>query len=295
MRFDREVGDLLDVQDEVRQQIFKTLSVRLTNEERARERKRYTDSFEAYDYFLRGQASLVKRSGVADYLNARDNFEKAIELDPGFARAWSGVALAHADAYRFGWRNESTETGRLAVEAGQRAIALDNNLPQAYWVMGYIELYVNHNYEKAVELGRRCIELAPSNADGYALLAIINVYLEKADKAIRFINEAMRLNPHYPSMYPSVLGQAHLVNNNAPLAREAFEESLAINPTRQQGNVHMIVALVRLGEIEEARWQAEQFKMNYPGFSAQEWVKHHRFSDQASTQRMLEDLQKAGF
>jgi len=294
-RYDRVIDDLLDVQDEVRQKIIKTLSVALTEEEKSRERRRYTSNFEAYDYFLRGQSSLVKRSGVSDYRQAKDLLEKAVELDPDFARAWSALALAHADAYRFGWTDDNKQVGRMAIEAGQRAIQLDSNLPQAYWVMGYIELYVNHNNEKAVEFGRRCIDLSPSNADGYALLAIANVYLEMPDKAIRLIKEAMRLNPHYPSMYPSVLGQAYLANDDVNNARVAFEESLSINPARLQGNVLMIITLVRLGEIEDAKWQAEQFKVSNPDFSAKDWVAHYAVNDDISKQRMLEDLKKAGF
>lgn len=293
-RFDREFDELLDVQDEVRKKIFQILSVKLTGEEQARERSRYTASFEAYDYFQRGQASLVKRSTSRDYQHARELLQNAVRLDPEFARAYSALALAHADAYRFGWGRPDEDVAKLANEAGERAIELDSNLPQAYWVMGYIQLYVNGDHKKAISLARRCIELAPSNADGYALLAVTNVFLGEPEKAIRLVNEAMRLNPHYPSMYPSVLGQAYLVMKDAEQARNAFEESLTINPARLQGNIYMIVTLVRLGELDEASWQAEEFKLNNPEFDPEDWVRRQAFRDNSAAQAMLEDMVKAG-
>ena len=77
------------------------MSITLTEEEEKREQRRYTNNFEAYDYFLRGQSSVIKRASATDNHQARELMKKALALDPNFARATAALALTYADAYRF--------------------------------------------------------------------------------------------------------------------------------------------------------------------------------------------------
>jgi len=287
-RFERDNKNLFHIQDEVRQKIVSLLSIKINEKEWERQRKQYTVSFPAYDLFLQGQASLVKRGAVTDYHKARDYFERAIHLDPKFARAHSALALAHTDAFRFSWVGD--DVAKLALEQVKLALELNPGLPQAYWVAGYAHLYLQGDHQKAISKAQRCIELDPNNADAHLLLAAIYVLSDQAELALPLVQTAKRLNPHYPSMYPSVQGQAYLSLQNYDSAYAAFEESLQINPRRYQGNLYMIITLKRMGRLDDAVWQAQQFLMENPGFNPAIWVQHQPFLDQGIADGMKQDL-----
>ena len=86
-RFDKRIADQFLIQDDIRKKIISALSVKLSEEENKRIQGKYSASLEAYDYFLQGQASLIKRSSAEDNLQAQKLLQTAIDIDPGFARA----------------------------------------------------------------------------------------------------------------------------------------------------------------------------------------------------------------
>ena len=86
--------------------------------------------------------------------------------------------------------------------------------------------------------------------------------------------------------------------SQSAMAQSATEASTYLRTLSNPARLLLLCQLVegekRVGELEEAQWHADQFKTDHPGFNSQERVKHHGFSDPASTQRLFEDLRKAG-
>ncbi|WP_455208659.1 winged helix-turn-helix domain-containing protein [Kaarinaea lacus] len=293
-RFDRKTTDLFSVQDDIRRNIINALSITLTEEEQKREQQRYTHNFEAYDYFLRGQSSLVKRASANDNNQARELMEKAIALDPNFARAQAALALTYADAYRFNWTDDPQQTVRMALEIGERAIELDPHSPQAHWILGYIYLFLFNDHDRAIELGERTIQLDPNNADGYTLLGVTNAYSNNPERAKVLMQHLMRINPYYPSQVPGIFGQSSLLLGNYEEALAAYEESLLINPTRIPGNVYKIIILYRMGRIDDAKWQMEQLLSLHPDFDAKIWADRQPYRDRKIVEGFLHDLKQIG-
>lgn len=293
-RYDREVAGLFDVQDEVRKKIVSSLEITLTEEERHREQKRYTDSFEAYDYFLRGQAQLVRRASASDNNQAKEFIQKAIAIDPGFARAHAALALIYADAYRFNWTDDPELTRQLALNTGQRAIQLDPLSPQAYWIAGYIYLFLFEEHSKAIEMASRSIELSPDNPDAITTLAVTHAYGDEPQKAKLLMQELMQKNKHYSAMVPSVLGLANLRLGNYSESLNAYNKSLLINPSRIQGNTVKAVVLYRMGNIEDAQFQVDELYNYHPDFDLNAWSTRQPFKDKRFIKGMLEDLIKVG-
>ncbi len=114
-RYDREMRDVLEVQDEIAAKIVGALEVKLTEEEKQRTARRYTVSAEAYDAFLRGQDHYVGYTRE-DNLQAQADYQRAIDLDPDFARAYSALALTYSMDHSF-WRADP-------AVARERALAL---------------------------------------------------------------------------------------------------------------------------------------------------------------------------
>lgn len=293
-RFDRQTDDVFSVQDEMRRNILNALSISLTEEERKREQRRYTNSFEAYDYFLQGQAKLVTRASASDSRQAQALMEQAIQHDPGFARAHAALALIHADAYRFDWSENPEQTRQEALQIGKRAIELDNQSPQAYWILGYIYLFLFEEHEKAIEMGKRAVELDPDNADAATLLAVTYAFGDDPQKARLLMQELMKRNPRVSALVPSVLGLANLRLGNYPEALVAYDKSLLINPSRIQGNIYKALTLIRMGNIGDAEFQIDQLYTLHPDFNLKVWAARQPFSDKAELNAMVEDLIKAG-
>jgi hypothetical protein len=101
-RYERPFQDLLAVQTEIVARLVDALSLKVSEAERQRVSRRYTQNEQAYDSFLRGQSLLASRQ-QGDAAQARDLYRKALELDPAFARAYAALALTYAYEYRYRW------------------------------------------------------------------------------------------------------------------------------------------------------------------------------------------------
>lgn len=264
-RYDREITSVLDLQDEIAKKIAEALSVELTEQEKQRQSRRYTANIEAYDLFLRGQSAYV-RGNSDDNLLARDLFQAAIDKDPKFSRAYSAMALTYADEYRFRWGTDPDASIVRALELAQKAVALDDQLPQVYWVQAYIYLQ-KRDYPQSIANSMKTIELDPNNSDGHAMLALSRIHNGEPEAAVRLIQKAMNLNPHYPARYSSVLGQAYYYLGRYEQAtfplREASRQNLELITPR----IYLIAALQKSGHHDEAAWEAGQLKVFAPALT----------------------------
>ena len=205
--YDREITAVFDVQDEITARIVSTLEIKLTEEEKSRVAHRFTNSIEAYDQFLRAQALYTQHTNNENLL-ARDHLRQAIQLDPNFARAYSTLALTYVDEYRYKWSTSAVNPLLQTLKLAEKAVAIDNSLPQAYWSLAYAQLHL-HRYDQAIASINESFKVRPGYADGYAILALIHIYRGDADQGMNMIRQAMRLNPDYPAQYISVMGQAY--------------------------------------------------------------------------------------
>lgn len=293
-RFDEQVNDIFDVQDHIRKNIIQALSVTLTKQERERTRRQYTKSFEAYDLFLQGQAKLVTRASASDSQAAQALMEKAIRIDPDFARAHAALALIHADAYRFNWSDDQEQSRQLALEIGQRAIELDNKSPQAHWILGYIYLFCFEEHDKAIAMSSRSLELLADNPDAITMLAVTHVFGDDPQKGRLLMQELMQRNKNYSAMVPSVLGLANLRLGNYDEALAAYNKSLLINPSRVQGNTAKALVLYRMGNIDDAEFQVDELYSLHPDFDVEVWGKRQPYKEKSITRGFINDLVKAG-
>ncbi|MGH7311020.1 MAG: adenylate/guanylate cyclase domain-containing protein, partial [Candidatus Rokuibacteriota bacterium] len=207
-RYDREVRDIFAVQDDVTQHIVGALAVKLTEGERGRLGRVPTDNPEAYDVVLQGRGVLRRttREGNAE---ARRLFVRALDLDPEYARAHAGLGWAHLQSWQFFWSTDPESLER-ARELAQRALRLDDTLADAHRLLAQIDLW-KKEHDAAIAQAQRSLALAPSDADGYETLAEVLAWAGRAEESLRFIRQAIRLNPRYPFVYLWTLGHAQFV------------------------------------------------------------------------------------
>ena len=292
-RYDTVLTDLFTVQDQVTQKIVGALQVQLTEQERKRLASRYTESYDAYDDFLRGQA-LYGRFNKDDNMQARAMFETAINLDPGFARAYGSLALTHVEDYRERWGKQPASSAKKAIEFADKAIALDDTLAQIHFVRSFVYLTVERRFNKARAQAKKAIELDHNFADGYNLLGTISTYLDDLDTAIRLIQKAIRLNPHAPSRYFGALGRAYYFKGQQDLAIGALKRAIEKNPAYIQHHIYLTAAYQQAGQNENASWEVAEILALAPDFDIREWLDSQPFNDPTFAKRLLVNLQQAG-
>jgi len=162
-RYDRELADVFEVQEEIARAIAERLKVTLTSTDSARLAKTATVNVEAYELYLRGRALLLKRG--RHVVEAIDCLRRAVELDPNFAGAWAGLA----DSYtvRGYWAMATPgEVLPKALTAARRAVALDPEFAEGHAALAMALLLWEHDYKGAEYEFRRALELNPTYTQG---------------------------------------------------------------------------------------------------------------------------------
>lgn len=165
-RYDREMKDVFEVQDEIASKIAQALRIKLSPEEQQDIAAKPTANLQAYDLYLRGK-SYARRRQRQDMEFATQMFENAVILDPNFALAYAALANAHAENYWLHGRNPAWM--ERAMKAAEKAVALRPDLPEVQVAQAWI-LYANDNYDEAELVLRRAISIKHDCEGGYYLL-----------------------------------------------------------------------------------------------------------------------------
>jgi len=247
-RYDRPLKDIFALQDEIVQKIVTTLRLQLSLQEQGYIVRKHTDNLEAYDYLLRGLEPFF-RITPATNAQARQMFEKAVALDPQYAEAYALLGFTYYLEWVLFW-SADPQTLERALALAQQAVALDDSLPVAHSVLGTIYA-LKQQYEQAIAEGERAIALDPNNAVSYAGQALTLNNAGRPEDALRMMEQAMRLNPHYPPFYLHILGGAYSLTGRYTEAVAAEQEFLSRNPNHPYGR--LILALSYLWQ-----WVSQQ-------------------------------------
>jgi TolB-like protein/Tfp pilus assembly protein PilF len=187
-RFDRELKDVLAIQDEISRGIVNSLRLTL-----GRGRRRYQISTEAYDLYLRG-LSLPLRHGLSGFSESIEPLDAAVAKDPSFAPAYAALAVAYA--FRSGQARfpKEDQVRRMRVAAAE-AIRLDPLLPEAHEAMAASHSRLAE-WQQAQQSFHRAIELNPGDALPYRHLAFFVLFpMGRIQEALEQFNKALKLDP----------------------------------------------------------------------------------------------------
>jgi len=292
-RYDRELEDVFAVQDEITTKIVTALDVELLDGEQARIWRNSTQNGQAYDLFLRGRNSYVKKFSREANSQAIRLMEQAIGLDPEFARAYAGLAWQFVIQVRNGWSQAPEESLERALELTNRAIALDKSLAYAYSVRSHHFLYKG-DFEQALADGEYAAALNPEGGDVMALLARLQIFTGDSELAVENLRKAMQLVPGYPFWYPVFLGIGLVMLGRFEEALNPLQE--ATRSGTEYGAVHLIkaAALAGLGREQEAQTEVESLLRDTPRFSVKEWAARQPYKNPEDLENITGLLRKAG-
>ena len=291
-RYDRDVAEVFAVQDEVTASIVNALAVKMDSKEKNRLAKRATDSLKAYDLFQEGQKLFQIRTKET-LKQARDLYQKAIELDPNYGRAYGAIAVSLASEYLEGWTNTPIETLDRALVLAEKAVELDDSSPQTYWALGFVYL-MRKQYTEAENAVSHAIKIAPNYADGYGLLALINNHLGQPARAIELNTKGMRLNPYYSWQYLYTSGVAYYFLDNYEAAITILEKAKERNENVIPVKLFLAASYIKTGRTNDAAWIVAQLQTLNPAISISEIEKTIPIAKPENKQGFLADLRKAG-
>ena len=291
-RYDSQIEDVFDIQDEITTRIVTALEVEIAPKDRSRVGQRETASVGAYDALLRGLDHFGRRSPENNRL-AKQHYEQAIALDPGFARAYAGLAMVYARDATDGWDPNPEIALSKASELAEKAQRLDPSLPQAYFVEGLLELF-RGNHEAAFRNAEHAISIKPSYADAYALRAWIQHFDGRIAEGLASMKQAVRLNPRIPSVYRLLRGTLYYAQADLEHALADLEAAVEVNPNYQNLRIWLAAAYAAAGRIDEAQWQSSEILALHPEFSASQSLWAFPIRDPAYRERFLADLRRAG-
>jgi adenylate cyclase len=292
-RYDRELTDIFEVQDEVTGEIVAALKVHLTPAERRMVASRGTSSIDAYDRFLHGRQLfwLVSRETNEQ---AQALFEEAIQLDPAFALAHAYLGFTHAVQCVNRWSADPEASIERAQQLVERALALDPMEAEAHYVQGVVHLWHHRQVDQAIADAERALALDPGFARGYGSLGEALHYAGRSEEALEHFATMARLDPHYPGQYQHFLAQSLFALERFDDAVLTLQARLARQPHSDASRVLLAACYGHLGRAEEARaeWQ-EALRIN-PDYS----IEHRRqilpYKNPADFERVVEGLRKAG-
>jgi len=292
-RYDRPLGDIFSVQDEIVRKIVTTTNLQLIVLEHGIKLDRRPDSLEAYDDYLQGFAYAFSNPTKENNEKARQLFLKAIALDPKFPNAYTGMAHTYLVDGLEGWA-PNPEAWDRAVQWAQHALALDPSFAGGYGILSGIYLFRRQS-DQSVAAAERALALEPNSALRYSQLANALSFSGKPLKAIAMTEKARRLDPRNQASYLIVEAGAYMMLGRYEEAVSALKGFLAGRSSGELDTIaHLSLAIsyVEIDREADARAEAGEVLRINPRFTLGD-PKQSPFQP-ALAERYDADLRKAG-
>ncbi|MEE2746607.1 MAG: adenylate/guanylate cyclase domain-containing protein [Pseudomonadota bacterium] len=285
-KFDTTIDEIFDVQDDLIETIVSTIVGRVEADTIQQLTTTRPDNLGAYETILQG-LEYHKKSGITkeNAEKAFELFEKAIEIDPDYARAhaWRACSLANLSD----WRGNIMEVLPDCLSSVTRALEIDPNDPEAHRIMGAVVL-MQEDFDQAAYHHERARDLCPSDPYMIMRYASLLISLGDADRALEEILRAKRLDPFCSDMLFEDEGMCYFWLDRLPEAIETFNK-LQI-PTRNS-LFYLAATHNRVGDGEEAaRVLKEAISMS--GQTSEEFVGTQKYKNPNQTKDILDTLSK---
>jgi adenylate cyclase len=296
-RYDRELKDVLTIQDEVARMIAAILAAHVNKAEVERTLLKPPATWQAYDYYMRAAAawqSFQSSWKLEHLLETRQHLAASLKIDPKYARAYSLLASTHRVAWLNPVNDEYLSPTVLdrAIMSARTAIELDQNLPEAFAELAY-NVVRKREFDAATVAAERVTTLNPNFAD----YRVATVYLSIGElaKAIEIAKAQMRLDPFHPHFAPLIVGEAHYLLRQYHEAQRWLRQATGRAPNHQYGHAFLAATYAQLGQLEEARAEAAEVLRINPDYTIGKTQKRVSNLKQAEDVEHLADgLRKSG-
>lgn len=289
--FDATLDDTFSVQDAITEKIAGVLEIHFSTGQDSTV-ARYFPSIEAYDLFLQGLDFYGRRS-FEDLEQAKSYFQQALNLDPNFARAYANLGLIHLRHAIDGWEINTQGEFDKARSLALQALQLNDQLAEIHFVDAFVNLY-QRDYESAIRGLGKALDLRPSYADGYALLAWVLHFSGRPEHAEINLKRAILLNPITPVGYLLVQGEGEFIEGHYADAITTLESALEKNPINPRTQAVLAASYAQANRVDDATWIIDQLLAHHPKVTITRLRNAFPFRDEKQIQQFQEGLRKAG-
>ena len=257
--YDRKLTSVFAIQSDIAQHIAKVLKAKLSPEEEERIARKPTESLTAYDYYLRGREYYV-RYKKQDNEHSIKLFNKALEYDPNFALAYSGLGDSYAQGtLKFGYPDSWLDT---SIEASEKAISLNPDLSEGYKALGLAYLGKGWHW-KSIEANQKAVELNPNNIQAVGNMGFIYLPMGEFEKALQWSKKQLEIAPLFPYSY-SMRGSIYLGLDDSAKAEQWFNKALELQPDFIGGISGLINCYLAQGKYQKAIEQSQKWLLMAP-------------------------------
>jgi TolB-like protein/class 3 adenylate cyclase len=291
--YDAEIKDIFAVQEDIAKRVVGAAEVKLTRFERDRALAKPPNSLAAYEYVLRGRETFSHATRESNH-DAQQMFQRAIELDPGYATAYAALGLSLVEAISSGWTEFVEDDLGRAETLAKKALALDPSETIAYRLLA--EVYsMRGRIDLALNASERAIEINPNDADSQRERGGMLVWAGRSTEALPWLRGALRLDPTN-ARAAFLLGMADYFVDRYGEAVDAMNRGLAGNlgrTTQLMGRPVLAATYAELNRPEDAARERDATMRLSPFLAAARFAS--QFGTQQARDHMLDGLKKAGF
>ena len=255
--FDQPLASVLDLEAAIAERVSSGLRLQLAAAEQPRVRRRYTDDIEAYRAYTAGRAELARytRDGTE---RAIAQFERALQSDPAYALARSGLAMASADMHlRFAQSAEAEQWGARAAREARRALELDQDLAEAHLARAAVLRKREFEWDETLETSRQAFTLNPNLEQAYFFSAAAFYHLGLMEQATSAMERGRQVGGADVIEPARIEGLIALFSGDFQTARRHLE-FVSHRSSRQIGDTYLALAHFYLGDRSRARRMLEQ-------------------------------------
>jgi len=296
-RYDRDLRDFFEVQDEIMSEIVIALDVELNQGEQVRAWSNGTTNLEAWECLRLGAHDAIYNTNPETKLQAKKLLEKALELDPAYAIAWvmlGYIYQQYADVASVASDSNSYESSLASMlECANKALAADPSCADAHALMAIYHLELKE-FDQAKEMAEKAISLAPNNAHNLGGASMVMNKTGNPQRSLELKRRAMRASPMYQPGFIRGLGLTYYLLGQTDSAIRAFKESIERESEYLSAHTNLASIFGELGRLEEAEVAVREILRLSPDFSIKTYMNGLSFSDPKVLTRMEEGLRKAG-
>jgi adenylate cyclase len=290
-RYDREMKEIFAIQDEITLQIIKAMQVELTMGETARVTGKGTKNLDAYLRALNAQEDWLRLDKEGS-IKARQLATEAIALDPEYGYPYAILAWCYMLDVVRRYSRSPEKSMSLAVEAMQKALALDVSDHRIHRVLS--NLYVMQGkHDEAIAASKRALELCPGGAGAYENLGIALLFSCRPIEAIPMLEKAIELDPFPPAVCHRNLAMAYCHVGRYEDAIEQGQKAFQINRKDLSTPFALVFAYAKLGRKEQARAAAAEVLRIDPKFilDSMAETRARMFAAKCHSDRVYEDIE----
>src|SRR5215204_1417573 len=266
----RKTGDLVTLQSDIARDVSNKLRQKLSGADTERISKRGTENTEAYQQYLKGRFHWNKRT-IEDINKSIEHFQKAIEIDPSYARAYAGLADSYAVIPSY-TNNRSKEAFPKARTAAMKALEIDNSLAEAHATLASVLHEFDWKFEDAEKEFKRAIELDPNYATAHHWYAEYLLTMNRDDEALAEIKRAQECDP-LSLIINSILGLMHGLRGDFAEAEAQLKRTIEMDPNFGRAHIFLAGLYEQQGRFEEAISEYEKHAATR-GMSVENIEKH---------------------